>query len=173
MVRIATALFAIAGITSVFTGVAANVVHDARSAAAAHSKMIKVRNHLNAPVPALSKEASNVTTTAEEVVPRDKDGKDWKRDSNFRFTYYKTGEGACGGWNNDGDYIVALNSAQFGNGENCWKKIGIWINGKQTEAQIVDECPGCPYGGLDFSPGLFSFFSDLGVGVLYGSWWFQ
>jgi len=34
------------------------------------------------------------------------------------------------------------------------------------------QCPGCPYGGLDLSEGLFSHFSDLGEGVLSGSWSF-
>jgi len=44
---------------------------------------------------------------------------------------------------------------------------------KSTTAQIMDECPGCPYGGLDMSEGLFQFFAPLGVGVLYGSWEFN
>lgn len=34
------------------------------------------------------------------------------------------------------------------------------------------QCPGCPYGGLDLSEGLFSYFSDLSEGVLSGSWSF-
>jgi hypothetical protein len=43
-------------------------------------------------------------------------------------------------------------------------------NGKTTTAQITDECPGCPYGGLDLSRGLFDFFSDESAGVIYGTW---
>ena len=35
------------------------------------------------------------------------------------------------------------------------------------------KCPGCPYGGLDMSTGLFQFFAPLSVGVLYGSWVFD
>lgn len=34
------------------------------------------------------------------------------------------------------------------------------------------QCPGCPYGGLDLTRGLFEFFAPLGVGVLDGDWWF-
>ena len=34
----------------------------------------------------------------------------------------------------------------------------------------MDECPGCPYGGLDFSRGLFDFFASESAGVLYGEW---
>jgi hypothetical protein len=37
----------------------------------------------------------------------------------------------------------------------------------------MDECMGCPYGGLDFSTGLFSYFASQDAGVLYGSWWFN
>lgn len=31
-------------------------------------------------------------------------------------TYYYTGLGACGQWSKDSDYMVALNSAQYGGG---------------------------------------------------------
>lgn len=43
-------------------------------------------------------------------------------------------------------------------------------NGKSTSATIMDECPGCPYGGLDLSRGLFNFFASESEGVLYGTW---
>lgn len=32
---------------------------------------------------------------------------------------------------------------------------------------------GCPWGGLDFSRGLFDQFAAEAVGVLYGEWWFD
>ena len=35
------------------------------------------------------------------------------------------------------------------------------------------QCPGCPYGGLDLSRGLFGFLADLGLGVLTASWDFD
>ncbi|EIN03661.1 hypothetical protein PUNSTDRAFT_109272 [Punctularia strigosozonata HHB-11173 SS5] len=93
-----------------------------------------------------------------------------KRFINARFTFYETGLGACGKTNTDADFIVALNSQQYGSGGNCFDMITITANGKTTQAQITDECPGCPYGGLDLSPGLFSFFADQSAGVIYGSW---
>ncbi|TFY62421.1 hypothetical protein EVJ58_g3875 [Rhodofomes roseus] len=34
-------------------------------------------------------------------------------------------------------------------------------------------CPGCPYGGLDLSRGLFGFIADLGLGVVSASWVFD
>ncbi|TDL27548.1 hypothetical protein BD410DRAFT_782654 [Rickenella mellea] len=93
-----------------------------------------------------------------------------RRGGGDRFTYYQTGMGACGQYNNPGDFIVALNIEQWDGGSHCFKMITINCNGKSTQAQIMDECPGCPYGGLDMSQGLFSFFADTSEGVIYGDW---
>ncbi|KAJ8587721.1 hypothetical protein M405DRAFT_852797 [Rhizopogon salebrosus TDB-379] len=93
---------------------------------------------------------------------------------NSRFTYYDVGLGACGQYNSPGDFIVALNVAQYGGGSpgpECFKSITITVGSKTTQATIMDECMGCPYGGLDFSVGLFNYFG--GDGVIYGSWWFN
>ncbi|KAJ7489885.1 plant expansin [Mycena galericulata] len=96
--------------------------------------------------------------------------------SGARWTFYSTGLGACGGTNSDSDFIVALNQDTFGNGypsPYCWKMISMTYNGKTTQAQVVDSCPGCPSpGGLDLSPGLFSFFASQDDGVIYGTWSF-
>ncbi|KAJ3551114.1 hypothetical protein NM688_g4921 [Phlebia brevispora] len=93
-----------------------------------------------------------------------------KRFDSARMTYYEAGLGACGQTNSDSDFIVALNSAQYDGGSHCFETITISYNGKSTSAQITDECPGCPYGGLDLTPGLFSFFSSEDAGVIYGEW---
>ncbi|KAH9172139.1 RlpA-like double-psi beta-barrel-protein domain-containing protein-containing protein [Lactarius sanguifluus] len=95
-----------------------------------------------------------------------------KRFANARFTYYVTGQGACGHYNKPSDFIVALNAAQYGDGGYCGKTITITYGGKSTQAVIVDECPGCPYAGLDFSEGLFSFFASTDLGTIYGEWVF-
>ncbi|KAJ7685011.1 RlpA-like double-psi beta-barrel-protein domain-containing protein-containing protein [Mycena polygramma] len=98
-----------------------------------------------------------------------------KRTSNARWTFYSTGLGACGGYNSDSDFIVALNQQTFGYSypsQYCYKMISMTYNGKTTQAQITDSCPGCPVGGLDLSPGLFSFFASQDEGVIYGSWEF-
>lgn len=34
------------------------------------------------------------------------------------------------------------------------------------------QCPGCPYGGLDLSRGLFQHFASEDVGIVYGEWEF-
>lgn len=82
---------------------------------------------------------------------------------------------------------------QFGNTPGsspyCGKSITITCNGKTTSAVVVDkvnflghpiyrllalslplQCPGCPFGGLDMTQGLFEFFASLGTGVIYGTW---
>jgi len=100
----------------------------------------------------------------------------YKRFDSARWTFYDVGQGACGKVNVADDFIVALNSAQYGGGypgPNCFKSITMTYNGKTARATIMDECPGCPYGGLDLSRGLFKFFAPESVGVLYGTWYFN
>ncbi|PSS37434.1 hypothetical protein PHLCEN_2v738 [Hermanssonia centrifuga] len=93
-----------------------------------------------------------------------------KRFDNARLSYYEAGQGACGAMNSDSDFIVALNAEQYAGGSHCFETITISYNGKTTQAQIADECPGCPYGGLDLTPGLFSFFASEDAGIIYGEW---
>ncbi|KAL5536164.1 hypothetical protein ACEPAF_4269 [Sanghuangporus sanghuang] len=100
-----------------------------------------------------------------------------KRDSfnDARFTYYDitTGVTACGWTFSNNAEVVALNSQQFVSGfpgPSCGNRIRIDANGKSMDAVIVDECPGCPYAGLDLTEGLFSQFADLDAGVITGSW---
>ncbi|KAJ7063131.1 RlpA-like double-psi beta-barrel-protein domain-containing protein-containing protein [Mycena amicta] len=95
-----------------------------------------------------------------------------KRFGDARFTFFDTGLGACGSTNVASDFIVALNSEQYGNGEHCYEMVEITYKGKTKQAQIVDECPGCPYAALDMSTGLFDFFASEDLGVIYGSWVF-
>jgi hypothetical protein len=87
------------------------------------------------------------------------------------FTYYAVGLGSCGTTNVPSDFIVALNAAQYSSSY-CGVTITITCNGKTAQATIMDECPGCGYGGLDLSQGLFEYFGDISVGVLTGDWEF-
>lgn len=87
-----------------------------------------------------------------------------KRFSGARMTYYDTevGLGACGAWHSNSEFTVALNTAQFGSSypsQYCGQTVTISYGGKTTQASIQDACPSCPYGGLDLSEGLFSFFA--------------
>ncbi|KIY51064.1 hypothetical protein FISHEDRAFT_21949, partial [Fistulina hepatica ATCC 64428] len=93
-----------------------------------------------------------------------------------KMTYYDAGLGACGTTNSDSDYVSYRQAQQFGSGypgPECFKSITISYGGKTTTATIMDECPGCPYGGLDFSRGLFDYFADESLGVLSGTWWYN
>jgi len=93
-----------------------------------------------------------------------------------RATYYAVGLGACGWSNSPGDYIVALNTAQYGGGypgPNCGRSITISANGVQVVAQIADQCPSCGYGDLDLSEGLFKRFASTDAGVFQMSWWYN
>ncbi|KAI0287672.1 RlpA-like double-psi beta-barrel-protein domain-containing protein-containing protein [Russula brevipes] len=98
-----------------------------------------------------------------------------KRISNARITYYDIGgaQVACGGYYQPSDFVVALNGAQFGDvypGPYCGKYITITAFGKTATAEVVDKCPGCPYGGLDLTKGLFAHFTDIGAGVISADW---
>lgn len=90
-----------------------------------------------------------------------------------RATFYDVGLGACGGTNVASDFIVALNAPQYGSGypgPNCGRQLRISYGGKSTTATVRDQCPGCGYGDLDLSRGLFNFFASEDVGVFQMSW---
>jgi len=88
-----------------------------------------------------------------------------------QFTFFAVGMGACGKQNSDDDFIVALNTPSWAGGSHCFDTITITVNGKTTQAQIVDRCVSCGSEDLDFSPGLFHYFGGTEAqGVLHGSW---
>ncbi|KAG8699348.1 hypothetical protein FRC11_013762, partial [Ceratobasidium sp. 423] len=95
-------------------------------------------------------------------------------------TYFNAGLGACGGTNGNSEHVVALNVPtnictlqQWNGGANCWRGITIQAYGKQVNAAIVDQCPGCGYGSLDLTPSLFEVFTDLSVGRFGITWWYR
>ncbi|KAJ6529287.1 hypothetical protein B0H19DRAFT_1274324 [Mycena capillaripes] len=94
---------------------------------------------------------------------------------NQEFTFYSAGIGpdACTGKNHlDSDFDVAMGFEQFETGVCCGKQLTITVNGKTATASCVDECAICQYGQLDFTKGLFEYFTggDLDVGVIHGDW---
>ncbi|KAI0713777.1 hypothetical protein C8Q76DRAFT_732556 [Earliella scabrosa] len=96
-----------------------------------------------------------------------------KRFDKTRFTYFEVGQNACGSYDQDSDFIVALNIEQWAGGSHCYAPITVFYKGKSAQAKITDECPSCPHGALDLSPSLFSFLADgLDAGEVYGSWVF-
>ncbi|PPQ68033.1 hypothetical protein CVT25_014494 [Psilocybe cyanescens] len=91
----------------------------------------------------------------------------FKRISGARWTYYDVEETGN---------PFELSSKHFQmNPAWCFKTITMTQGGKTTTATISDTCPGCPYGGLDLTEGLFGFFIGHwpeGGGVLTGDWEF-
>lgn len=98
----------------------------------------------------------------------------FKRVSNSKWSFYdaETGNaGSCGRMLSNSGFTVAMNDEQMNSGM-CYRTIRMSYNGKSTTATIVDTCPGCPWGGLDLTPSLFSFFASQGAGIIYGEWEF-
>ncbi|KAF9009386.1 hypothetical protein BDQ17DRAFT_1348006 [Cyathus striatus] len=108
--------------------------------------------------------------THENIVMRNETTHLTKRFENTAFSFYDAGLGACGKVNSNSDDIVAINLDQWDGGSHCFDAITVTYNGKSIQAQIVDSCEKCPYGGLDFSRGLFYKYSTEDIGVIYGSW---
>ncbi|KAI0508469.1 RlpA-like double-psi beta-barrel-protein domain-containing protein-containing protein [Xylaria bambusicola] len=88
-------------------------------------------------------------------------------------TFFNPGLGACGGTDNDGSPVVALNPVDYANGANCGRWITIQGNGHQTAARVVDLCPGCSNGDIDVSPAIFDDIAPLDVGRTRVNWFFQ
>lgn len=93
-------------------------------------------------------------------------------------TYYDTGLGACGITSTDSDYIVAISHVLFdavstGNPNTnplCGKKIRAYRGSKSVEVTVVDRCPGCDSGSLDFSPAAFDVLGDEAEGRIPITW---
>ncbi|KAF8908914.1 hypothetical protein CPB84DRAFT_1843275 [Gymnopilus junonius] len=130
------------------------------SAAAPHARPLRRHQTVHADAKDTAVEVNVTSRTLE------------RRFDGARFTFFAVGLGACGKNNVPSDFVVALNSAQYAGGTHCFDTITITVGSKSTSAQIVDECPGCPFAGLDFSSSLFDFFAPESVGVLTGSWVF-
>ncbi|KIJ26096.1 hypothetical protein M422DRAFT_272874 [Sphaerobolus stellatus SS14] len=91
-----------------------------------------------------------------------------------RATWFVTGIGACGNFNVNSDFIIALSIPQYANGANCGKGVTITYNGVTAHATVADECPGCPEGAIDLTEGLFTFLAgSLSVGVIDVEWSFD
>ncbi|KAI5452450.1 hypothetical protein NCC49_000613 [Naganishia albida] len=99
-----------------------------------------------------------------------------KRDGG-RATFYNIGLGACGELSHEPEWIVALNSAQYNsmgggypNPAVCGKEIEIHAFGKTAIARVMDECPTCGWGELDFSRSLFNHLASESDGVFNMEW---
>lgn len=96
--------------------------------------------------------------------------------SSGQATYYAAGLGACGWTNSGSDFIVAMNAPEWSGGAHCGQTVTITNNGNGNSqtATVADLCPGCSYGSLDMSTGLFAALNNgnMDAGVFPISWSF-
>ncbi|KAH9485572.1 hypothetical protein JR316_0002482 [Psilocybe cubensis] len=130
------------------------------------------------PVLSVSHNARHVNRHSDLAKRADSDIQVFKRFAGSHWTYYDVEEtgnaGSCGKHHVNTDFTVAMNAAQMNPGW-CFKTIVLTLGSKSTTATISDTCPGCPYGGLDLTEGLFAFFLGRwpeGGGVFTGDWEF-
>ncbi|KAI1846926.1 hypothetical protein JX265_004895 [Neoarthrinium moseri] len=91
--------------------------------------------------------------------------------------------GACGEINYKNQKIVALNKYQFAELSNsanpnnaavCHKKIRIKHEGRETDAEVTDQCDGCGYGDIDGTQAVFNeLVGGLGAGNVSVTWSFK
>jgi len=98
---------------------------------------------------------------------------DKRVDHSGRGTWFDVGLGACGQWNVNSDFIVAISHDRWANGGNCEQYVRVTANGVTSYGQTRDECMGCNEDDLDMSPSLFQTFADLSVGVVEVEWNFM
>ncbi|KAL7931828.1 RlpA-like double-psi beta-barrel-containing domain-containing protein [Trichoderma chlorosporum] len=102
------------------------------------------------------------TTSSSDLVARQNFGD---------ITFYNTGLGACGFFNNDQESVVAVSAALFDSQSVCGRSISVAFNGRSVTAQIVDRCAGCALDDVDLSPQAFSDLTgSLDAGRVQGSW---
>ncbi|KAI8982255.1 RlpA-like double-psi beta-barrel-protein domain-containing protein-containing protein, partial [Mycotypha africana] len=85
--------------------------------------------------------------------------------------------GACGEYEADDDWIVAMNADQYGDMDEvsddvCFRKVRIYHDGKSVDATVTDACPSCDYGDLDLTQVVFQELGKLKTGVLDITWEF-
>ncbi|KIJ41399.1 hypothetical protein M422DRAFT_255591 [Sphaerobolus stellatus SS14] len=98
--------------------------------------------------------------------------------SNIDATYFLQNgvAGACGTVHKDTDLVVAPQTAQYVNGDQCGRTITITDNTtvKTTTGVVADECPTCNgSGSIDLSESLFKVFAPTSQGVFPVSWHFN
>jgi hypothetical protein len=92
------------------------------------------------------------------------------------FFYQGGNAGACGTVHSDSDFVAALDSARYNNGEFCGKQVTITNtqNQKSVTVTVADECPTCENGNsIDLSVAAFDAIGSESQGVLPIEWHFD
>ncbi|KAK7446395.1 hypothetical protein VKT23_004247 [Stygiomarasmius scandens] len=135
------------------------------------------------PEPSSSSEAPAPTSSASDNVSTGNSNLDISDVSGlvtggFGTFFYQNGvAGACGTVHSDSDYIVAMDTAQYGDTSKqsglCGKQVQIFNtkNNKSVTCTIADACPTCNNGNsIDLSVGAFQQIADLSEGLINISW---
>ncbi|RFU76252.1 rare lipo a [Trichoderma arundinaceum] len=86
-------------------------------------------------------------------------------------TWYNTGLGACGQYNNDGELVAAVSHSLFDREHPCGRKLRINYKGRSVVVKVVDRCGGCAENDVDLSPVAFrKVIGELGVGRATATW---
>lgn len=88
-------------------------------------------------------------------------------------TYYweANGDGNCTfGPSPDDLMVAAVNHVQYSNAALCGAYAAVTGPKGSVTVRIVDQCPECPYGDLDFSPEAFAQIADLPQGRVPITW---
>ncbi|KAJ7590311.1 barwin-like endoglucanase [Mycena floridula] len=96
-------------------------------------------------------------------------------------TFFSPGLGACGIFNVDSDFIVAVSHILYdefpGATPNpnlnpiCGRAVQASFGGRTVNVVITDKCAACAETDLDFSPAAFEALAPLSVGRLHGVVW--
>ncbi|KAJ5951919.1 Barwin-related endoglucanase [Penicillium vulpinum] len=95
-------------------------------------------------------------------------------------TWYETGLGACGWYNNGGDYVCAVSRIVFdhanvdGNPNHnplCGRRIHIQRGGNGIDVTLVDRCEGCAEFDIDVTRSVFQQLGNLDEGRVHTEWW--
>ncbi|EKV10996.1 hypothetical protein PDIG_48480 [Penicillium digitatum PHI26] len=95
-------------------------------------------------------------------------------------TWYDTGLGACGWFNNGWDHVCAVSHIVFdranvdGNPNHnplCGRLIHIQRGDRGIDATLVDRCEGCREFDIDVSRGVFERLGNLDEGRVHTDWW--
>ncbi|KAJ5496498.1 hypothetical protein N7463_008485 [Penicillium fimorum] len=95
-------------------------------------------------------------------------------------TWYNTGLGACGWFDNEGDHICAVSHIVFdranvdGNSNHntlCGWLIHIQRGDRGIDVTLVDRCEGCGEFDVDVSRGVFEQLGNIDEGRVHTDWW--
>ncbi|KAH9856072.1 RlpA-like double-psi beta-barrel-protein domain-containing protein-containing protein [Lenzites betulinus] len=97
-------------------------------------------------------------------------------------TFFDPAVGACGIFNTDADFIVAVDAATFdsfpgatanpNNNPICNRQLtATTADGKSVTVTVTDRCVGCAQGSIDLTPSAFSQLASTDVGRLHGVTW--